>query len=109
MSDIQSQLKLATKKVELLKALAEVEAPEAELRKGGMFRTVDLAANVASPRDCQYSCFECSELAYEPNEELARNASPALLASMKAELKTTLAVEAQEAALQKGTQDDDKA
>ncbi|MBA4535185.1 hypothetical protein [Brevibacillus halotolerans] len=101
MSYIQSQLKLTGMKLELLTALAEVEAQESTQRKKGMFRTVDLAANVASsPRVCaQFSCLvgTCHVLTREAQLANPATESPALLAAMKAELKTALAeVEAQE-------------
>ncbi|ALS09961.1 hypothetical protein ABE82_26475 (plasmid) [Paenibacillus peoriae] len=101
MSKIQSQLKLARMKAELLKALDEVEAQESAHRQRGMFRTVDLAANVASANDCGITCLASCGLFSVGGviKELERNASPALLAAMKAELKTALdEVEAQESA-----------
>ncbi|MBC6972660.1 hypothetical protein H9I32_09715 [Bacillus sp. Xin] len=100
MSDIQSQLKLTRMKLELLNALAKVEAQESAHPQRDMFRTVDLAANVASPNICaEGTCpFTCTSTCPRTvGDEQARNASPDLLSAMKDELKDALAkVEAQE-------------
>ncbi|WP_338472750.1 hypothetical protein R4Z10_08485 [Niallia sp. XMNu-256] len=96
---------LAAMKAELKNALAKVEAQESTHAQRDMFRTVDLATNVASRNDCDdRTCgFTCTSTCPRTvGDEQARNASPDLLASMKAELKNALAkVEAQESALRK--------